>query len=194
MSIATERTCGGFAESGRVDAGALSFELLPEGESAPVPAAIWASSLDGAPLAESSRVLLVHLSDVQGRGARYADETRQVLLKWGVGTLVEDSAAEVELRLNASFVSPALSGDSAGCGGAAPVVFALDASGRRVAEVPCEIAPALPQDPSCREGEREAPHSRIRFRVSTRAPDGTGRLFYEISRLPGPDAAVGDLP
>ncbi len=180
MTIATERTCGGFAESGRVDAGALSFELLSEGESAPVPAAIWASSLDGAPLAESSRVLLVHLADVQGRGARYADETRQVLLKWGVGTLVEDSAAEVSL---------AISGEARDV-----VVFALDASGRRVAEVPCEIALALPQDPSCREVEREAPHSRIRFRVSTRAPDGTGRLFYEISRLPSSDAAVGDLP
>ena len=178
MSIATERTCGGFAESGRIDAGALSFELLPEGESAPVPAAIWASSLDGAPLAESSRILLVHLADVQGRGARYADETRQVLIKWGAGTLVEAAAADVELRLNASFVSPALSGDSAGCGGAAPAVFALDASGRRVAEIPCEVEPA---------------QQRLRFRVSTRAPDGTGRLFYEIARSPSP-AACGNIP
>ena len=179
MSIATERTCGGFAESGRIDAGALSFELLPEGESAPVPAAIWASSLDGAPLAESSRILLVHLADVQGRGARYADETRQVLIKWGAGTLVEASTAEVTL---------AVSGETRDF-----AVFALDAAGRRVAEVPCEIAPALPQDPSCREGEREAPHSRIRFRVSTRAPDGAGRIFYEIARSPRP-AAGGNLP
>jgi len=173
MAIVTERTCGGFAESGRIDAGALSFELLPAGESAPAPATVWASSLDGAPLAESSRILLVHLADIQGRGARYADETRQTLVKWGTGTLVEASTAEVELRLNASFVSPALSGDSAGCGGAAPAVFALDSAGRRMAEVPAAVGDGT-----------------LRFRVSTRAPDGSGRIFYEISRPPR--QAAGD--
>ncbi len=254
MSIATERTCGGFAESGRIDAGALSFEIVesrhpavgclpsnvekpttdirqptsgdlrPSGQSTFQPfnlstdgggnhvaATVWASSLDGAPLAESSRILLVHLADIQGMHARYADETRQVLLQWGVGTLVETSTAEVSL---------AVAGDAHDF-----AVFALDAAGRRVAEVPFEVesptppesfcpppssdpscrddpppskAPPPSKDPSCREGEREAPHSRIpphsrtpplsriNFQVSTRAPDGTGRLFYEIVRLPRP--------
>jgi hypothetical protein len=168
MSIATPCTCGGFAEEGRIEAGPLSFRLAgsqkaesrespgpsTKGRRRATPATIWASALDGRPLEHSSRILLVHLTDVQGEGVRYADETRQVLEKWGGGTLVEAGEAEVSLKLSAN--------------GAANVrVWALDTAGRRVAEIPATFEDGA-----------------LRFRVSTVAPDGTGRIFYEMTNSP----------
>ena len=173
MTIVSERTCGGFAESGRIDAGPLSFEIVESQKSKvesptaaihsslftlhsslrgghDVPATLWVSSLDGAPIERSSRLLLVHLTDVQGDGTRYADESRQVLLKWGRGCLVECGEAEVELRLGA---------------GAAPTVYSLDTAGNRTGKVPSRFEDGV-----------------LRFRVSTRGPDGKGRIYYEIAR------------
>ena len=48
-----------------------------------VPATIWASSLDGKSIAESSRILVTHLTDVQADGNVYADRDKKILLKWG---------------------------------------------------------------------------------------------------------------
>ena len=150
MTLVTPRTCGGFAESGRIDAGPLKVEILPLDQSSanprPVPATVWVSSLDGAPVASSSRLLLVHLTDVQGDGREYADDTCTLLLKWGRNCLIEVGEADVELRL-----------DDANC-----IVFALDTTGRRVGVVPSRIEDGA-----------------LRFRVSTRSQDG-GRIFYEI--------------
>ncbi|MBR4611763.1 MAG: hypothetical protein IKO40_03515, partial [Kiritimatiellae bacterium] len=98
----------------------------------------------------SKRLLLVHLTDVQGDGTRYADESRQVLLKWGKGCLVECGEAEVELRLAT---------------GATPTVYSLDTAGNRTGEVPSRIEDGV-----------------LRFRVSTRGPDGKGCIYYEIAR------------
>ena len=42
-------------------------------EATPSPATVWASSLDGAPLRVSRRILVTHLTDVQNTGAEYAD-------------------------------------------------------------------------------------------------------------------------
>lgn len=75
--------------------------------------------LDGRPLAESGRILVVHLTDMQGEGNVYADATRQILLKWGKGCLVEKGTAKVAL------VHP---GDLR--------AWALDTTGRRVKELP----------------------------------------------------------
>ncbi len=184
MAIASERTCGGFAESGRIDAGPLSFEIgIAEGIShratepqrggvtqgaqnnlenkdnlcvsvplcdKPVAATVWVTSLDGAPLPSSKRLLLVHLTDVQGDGTRYADESRQVLLKWGKGCLVEYGEAEVKLQFGA---------------GSAPTVYSLDTAGNRTGEVPSSIEDGV-----------------LRFHVSTRGPDGKGCIYYEIAR------------
>ena len=49
--------------------------------------------------------------------------------------------------------------------GAGPSVFALDTAGNRASELPFSYDPAT---------------GVLRFAVSTRAPDGTGRLYYEI--------------
>ena len=130
FSIVTPRTCGGFAESGRIDAWPLSFTIQPFasvspssvlGESKTAPTTLWASSLDGAPLISSSRILLTHLTDVQGEGAKFADDTMTTLLAFGGRPLVRRGSARVELRL-------------APCGDWR--VFALDTAGRRIAEIP----------------------------------------------------------
>ena len=145
MSLVTPLLCGGFAENGRIEAGPLSFEIR-------VPATLWVTSLDGAPAADSSRLLLVHLTDVQGDGREYADDSRTLLLKWGKGCLVEVGEADVELRLGA---------DS---GTKPPSVWSLDTTGRRVCAVPSNVEDGV-----------------LRFRVSTRGAEG-GRIFYEIVR------------
>lgn len=178
MAIITPRTCGGFAESGRLEAGILSFEILPSplvsaspssvlGESnASVPTTLWASSLDGHPLATSSRILVVHLTDVQGEGARYADASRTILLKWGKAPFIETGSANVTMQLEPR-------------GEAGFTVFALDMAGNRKAEIPAEY----------RDGT-------LRFTVSTSGPQG-GRIFYEIirKRLAAAGAPIApDLP
>ena len=153
MVLDTPLTCGGFAESGRIDAGPLSFEIAASSPECAVPATLWASSLDGKPLAESSRILLVHLTDIQGEGARYADDTRRILLQWGKTPLIEAGEADVELRVMSARPDE----------GGAPCVWALDTAGNRVAKVPATFEDGV-----------------LRFRVSTRAPDGSGRIYYEI--------------
>ena len=113
MSFVSPRTCGGFAEAGRLEVGVLAAAVSG------APAAVWASSLDGKPVSESARLLVVHLTDVQGEGNVYADATRQILLKWGKGCLVEKGSAAVSL------VHPT-----------ALTAWALDTTGRRVREIP----------------------------------------------------------
>ena len=101
MTLVSSRTCGGFAESGTIDAGPLSFAICTNDVARRiVPTTLWVSSIDGKPVTKSSRMLLTHLTDVQGAGVKFMDETRKVLLKWGKGCLVESGAAEVSLRLD----------------------------------------------------------------------------------------------
>ena len=125
MIISTPRTCGGFAESGTIDAGPLSFSVCTNAVARRiVPTTLWVSSLDSKPIADSSRMLLIHLTDVQGAGVKFMDETRKVLLKWGKGCLVESGAAEVALRVNAPHRYQ---------------VWALAANGARRFAVPCHV-------------------------------------------------------
>ena len=124
--IDTPRTCGVFAEGGEHTAGVLSVKLggvsraesaseatprsprtTRENLSAPkfprekeVPATIWASSLDGAPLRVSRRILLTHLTDVQNTGASYADADMTVLKDFGrLPYLMRTGRADVALSL-----------------------------------------------------------------------------------------------
>lgn len=121
MLLETERTCGGFAQRGAFAAGCLSADV---GASR---ATVWASSVDGAPLATSRRILVTHLTDVQNSGVKFADDSMKVLLDWGrLPHLMRVGRAEVVLK-----VDP---GDFA--------AYALEADGTRRAEIPC----------SCRDG------------------------------------------
>ena len=125
MTLVSPRTCGGFAESGMIDAGPLSFTICTNAVARRiVPTTLWVSSLDSKPIADSSRMLLTHLTDVQGAGVKFMDETRRVLLKWGKGCLVESGAAEVSLRVNAPHRYQ---------------VWALAANGARRFAVPCRV-------------------------------------------------------
>ena len=154
LAVVTPRTCGGFAPSGRLDAGPLSFEIV---ESPIAPTTLWVSSLDGSPIKRSSRLLLTHLTDVQGKGARYADDSRTILLKWGKAPLIEVGEAEVTLRFDAGDAGTA--SPDGGCR-----IFALDTAGHRVAEVPFSFSDGA-----------------LHFRIHTDGPEG-GRIHYEIVR------------
>ena len=64
LAIDTPRTCGGFAERGRIDAGPLSFTLIASGKSAASPPVSGPSALSGAaPLSQlSGEAALNHLT------------------------------------------------------------------------------------------------------------------------------------
>ena len=114
FTLDTPRTAGGFAEGGVLSAGALTADL------GTVPATIWTSSLDGAPIAASRRLLLTHLTDVQNSGIRYADAGKRILLAWGKGPhLMRAGRAAVSLA----------------CAEGTWQVWALSPTGRRVREV-----------------------------------------------------------
>ncbi|MBP5542699.1 MAG: hypothetical protein ILM98_01380 [Kiritimatiellae bacterium] len=187
FSVATPRTCGGFAEGGALDCGALRFEivsgknsrrvaesaeknldlpLMDNGEhlefvnnSPATPTTVWASSLDGKPLSDSSRILVTHLTDLQNTGARFADTLRSILLDWGrLPYLMRAGKAEVELRLD----SPAK-------------VFALSPSGRRVREVTTTFDAAR---------SKNSPHhcGVLRFTADVAADPANATFLYEIVR------------
>ena len=93
FGLSMPRTCGFSCEGGRVEMGCLAAEISL------APAAVWASSLDGAPLETSRRILVNHVTDVQNDGIRYADRDRQILLEWGgLPHLMQRGRAEISLR------------------------------------------------------------------------------------------------
>ena len=118
MTIDTPLTCGLFAEGGRMRAGALTVDC------GDVPATVWASSLDGKPLVDSSRILLTHLTDVQNTGTTYEDDTMCVLTAWGeLPHLMRNAKARVGLVLSSGQFE----------------VFSLDGDGSRRSAVPCVV-------------------------------------------------------
>jgi hypothetical protein len=119
FTVITERTVGGFAETGRIAAGPLTVEI--RGASATV----WVSALDRSPVAASGRLLLTHLTDVQNTGAKYADAEKKILLDWGKAPyLVRAGGADVTLALNDADVYS---------------VYALATSGRRLGKIPSRV-------------------------------------------------------
>ena len=94
FTIDTPRTVGGFAPEGTVRAGNLEATI------AGAPATVCVHSLDGETLPKSRRMLLTHLTDVQGEGERFADESMAVLLKWGMRPLAQNGSAEISLSLD----------------------------------------------------------------------------------------------
>jgi len=117
MRLVTPRTCGGFVERGELKAGPLAAVVSG------APATVWVSSLDGKSVAASSRLLLVHLTDVQANGRRYGDKLRRTLLEWGSGCLIEVGAAKIALAVD----------NPAACS-----VYELDTAGNRVGSLPTE--------------------------------------------------------
>ena len=64
FALATPCTCGLLSEGGRLVAGSLEADVKG------APAAVWVISLDGKPLAETRRALLVHATNVESTGIR----------------------------------------------------------------------------------------------------------------------------
>lgn len=78
LRVVTPRTLGGICPEGdAIKCGPLRIDI--EGAKA----AVFVSSLDGKPVAESGRLLVAHVTDVQNTGLRYSAPDRQVLESWG---------------------------------------------------------------------------------------------------------------
>lgn len=91
-SLITERTVAAFASTGIVvTAGVLEARISGHA------ALVFAASLDGSPIASSRRLLVSHLTDVQGEGTTYRDATRTVLESWGGQPLVASGRADLAL-------------------------------------------------------------------------------------------------
>jgi hypothetical protein len=117
--LKTPRTCGGFAEQGRIDADALSVGVS---ETA---ATIWVSALDQDPIRTSSRLLLTHLTDIQNSDILFGEQSRKTLLDWGrLPHLVRKGQAAITLSLQ----DPK-----------AYTVYALSTSGKRTGKVPTSV-------------------------------------------------------
>lgn len=118
FTVDTPRTCGGFAPDGMIAAGPMTATL---GGAA---ATVWATSLDEAPVSSSRRILLTHITDVQGSGTKFAGSDRKILLKFGRGSLVRNGTARISLALAnpESFK-----------------VYELETSGRRLGTLPTEV-------------------------------------------------------
>ena len=200
--IDTPCTAGGFAESGAHQAGPLRFELTGgdapavsrDGDSSPprsgiaTPATVWASSLDGNPIAESSRILVTHLTDVQNSGIRYGDPGLTILLKWGsLPHLMRNGSAEVELAIasagtvpgaqdsNKSAVLPAPSGNI--------TVYRLAPSGKRLGTVPFDlVASGEAQGTASRSGDSSPRIARLRFTARTDYDPAAASYLYEVVR------------
>ena len=114
FTIDTPRTCGGFVPDGELSAGAMKATVSG------APATVWVHALDGGAVSQSRRLLLTHLTDVQGEGVKFMDESMKVLLKWGRRPLVRNGTADVTLHLLSA---------------ADYDVYALATSGRRLRKV-----------------------------------------------------------
>ena len=109
------------------------------------------SSLDGKPLAESRRLLIAHLTDLQNTGARFGDHARTVLLDWGtLPYLVHAGQAEVDLFLPHKTAR----------------VWGLSLGGSRLTEIPCQY-------------RTNAQGAYIAIPLDVNA-DGHARMLYEV--------------
>lgn len=95
LLFSTPRMAGGFAEQGAIPAG--DVRAVVSG----APATVWASSLDGNPISTSRNILVAHITDVQPRGSKYADEDMKILLSWGEHRrmLMRRGRADISLRV-----------------------------------------------------------------------------------------------
>ena len=141
FKVATPRTCAIFAEGGAHTAGVMRVSLAVSGE-AQNSATVWASSLDGKTLAESSHILVGMLTDLRNTGMVAEDGgvgtsslsggPTTLVRKWGgLPYLVRAGKARVELALSCG-AEPSRPAESIWrC-------YALSQGGRRCFEVPCE--------------------------------------------------------
>ncbi len=147
LVLDTPRTAGGFGPAGETIQTTNGFTAsLRE-----APATIWVSAMDDQPIAQSRRLLITHLTDLQNTEIHYEERARQTLLDWGrLPHLVRAGRAEVRLRLD----DPS-----------AFQVWAVSTSGKRVAQLPTSV---------------EGSELRVTTNVEC-APDHGAILCYEVA-------------
>ena len=170
FKVATSRTCAVFAEGGVHTAGVMRVEIAgrdcsPTNHSSLVTrhsslrgagdtasATVWASSLDGKPLADSAHILVGMLTDLRNTGMEAEDGgignsslsngPTILVRKWGtLPYLVRAGKARVELATTdgGPTVAPRTPDQAI-----AWRCYALSQGGRRRFEVPCEVSGAGP--------------------------------------------------
>ena len=189
FKVATPRTCAVFAEGGTHEAGAMKVEFADGGalgdRALPVgadlraarngSATVWASSLDGAPLATSSHILVGMLTDLRNTGMEAEDggvgtsslsgNSPTILVrKWGtLPYLVRAGQARVEL---------ALAPDAWRC-------WALSQGGRRLSEIPVS----------------HTSDGRLVVHLDIATVPNTATMFWELARIPANlGSGIGALP
>jgi hypothetical protein len=120
MILDTPRTAGGYAPQGlSIETQALTVRILK------TDATVWVSSVDDEPIATSKRLVITHLTDLQNRGARFAERARQTLLAWGgLPHLVRTGSAVASITMADATRAQ---------------VWALSTGGRRLAKVEAKV-------------------------------------------------------
>ena len=137
MTVDTPRTQGGFARVGGCFA-TSGMNVRLDGANA----AVWATSVDGNPLAESGRILLTHLTDVQNTGVQWGDPDHRIVLKrGGLPMLARKGTAEVSLKVMPGEWKLYALGTDGGRRYEVPTVFA-DGRIRVLAYTACDVANA----------------------------------------------------
>ena len=121
LTLDTPRTAGGYAPAGKKIETKAVTAIIEDTD-----ATVWVSSVDNVPIAESRRLLVTHLTDLQNNGVRYRDKARRVLLAWGgLPHLVHSGRATVAIRMK----DPARAR-----------VWSLATSGKRIAEAKATVS------------------------------------------------------
>ena len=118
LSINTGKSLAVWKESGTVSAGVLSASISG------APSVIFACALNGDGMSDARRILLTHMTDVQGIGSVLSKDWTEAVI-WGHGQVVEVGSADISLSLD----SPS-----------SYKVYAVDASGARVSEVNSSVS------------------------------------------------------
>lgn len=157
FAVTTARTAGAFAKenAGTVTCGPLAFSLdcktTIDSSLDVKTATVWVSSLDERPIAASKRLVLFHLTDMQGRGVRFRKNDFDVIERYDADTcvpLARAGRAKIALALE----NPAQYR-----------VYALKTNGARIAEVPSRVEDGA-----------------LRFTADVKGPDGRAVLAYEV--------------
>jgi len=117
LKINTPATCGVISNPGVIQT-AGRLQVLLHGSRA----SVWASSVDGKPLVDSRRILLVHLTEVHNSGTTWSGDERTVVTDLGtLPHIAKNGTADVTMTMQ----NPSTAR-----------VYRLDGSGRRIAAVP----------------------------------------------------------
>lgn len=149
LIIDTPKTVGGYLPAGEtitMASGHVSIQPSMD-------ATVWISSLDSYPIAQSRRLLVTHLTDLQNTEIRYGEAARQTLLDWGrLPHLVRNGKATIRMRIQDAKKYN---------------VWALSTSGKRIGTVRTLVKDNVLE---------------FTADVAERAQQNGARLLYEIAR------------